>query len=109
MIMQWLYLFLAIVGAIVPLSYLLPFLLAHNFDVTLLFKQLFENNVSAGFGLDVVISALVLFAFVSSEGKRRGMGNLWAYVVCTLTVGVSFGLPLFLFFRELKLSAAKPV
>jgi hypothetical protein len=42
---------------------------------------------------------------VFSEGPRRGMKNLWVYVLCTLLVGVSLGLPLFLFFRERKLNA----
>jgi uncharacterized membrane-anchored protein YhcB (DUF1043 family) len=31
------------------------------------------------------------------------MKHLWVYVLCTLLVGVSLGLPLFLFFRERKL------
>ena len=39
----------------------------------------------------------------SSEGRRAGVRNLWACVLCTLVVGVSSGLPLFLFFRERRL------
>lgn len=105
--MQWLFLFVAVLGAVWPLSYLFPFLSAHGFDVPLLFRQLFQNNVSAFFGVDVFVSALALLLFVFSEGRRRGMKNLWAYVLCTLLVGVSLGLPLFLFFRERKLSAAR--
>lgn len=103
--MQWVFLIAAILGTILPLSYLAPFLLAHGFDVPLLFRQLFQNNVSAFFGVDVIVSALVLWLFVSSEGRRRGMKNLWVYILCTLLVGVSLGLPLFLFFRERKLKA----
>src|ERR1700682_1477305 len=38
------------------------------------------------------------------KGRRRGMRNLWLYVVCNLAVGVSLALPLFLFFRERKLN-----
>jgi hypothetical protein len=33
------------------------------------------------------------------------MRYLWVYVICNLAVGVCFALPLFLFFRERKLSA----
>jgi hypothetical protein len=101
--MQWFFLIAALLGAILPLSYLTPFVLANGFDVPLLFRQLFQNNVSAFFGTDVIISAVVLGVFVFSEGARRRMRNLWVYIVCTLLVGVSFGLPLFLFFRERKL------
>ena len=103
--MQWLYLIAAILGALLPLSYLFPFLAAHGLDVPLLFRQLFQNNVSAFFGTDVIVSSVVLWVFVFSEGRRRGMRNLWLYVVCNLAVGVSLALPLFLFFRERKLDA----
>jgi lysylphosphatidylglycerol synthetase-like protein (DUF2156 family) len=103
--MQWLFLVAAILGAFLPLSYLFPFLATHGFDLPLLFGQLFQNNVSAFFGTDVIISALALLLFVFSEGRRRGMKRLWVYALCTLTVGVSLGLPLFLFFRERKLCA----
>ena len=104
--MQRLYLMAAILGAILPLSQLVPFLKAHGLDMPLFFGQLFQNNVSAFFGLDVIVSSLVLWLFVFSEGRRRGMRNLWLYVVCNLAVGVSLALPLFLFFRERKLNPA---
>lgn len=105
--MQWLYLVAAILGAALPLSQLIPFLLAHGFDVPLLFRQLFGNHVSAFFGLDVIVSSVVLWLFVFSEGRRRRMKNLWLYVLCNLAVGVSLALPLFLFFRERKLDAGR--
>ncbi len=103
--MQWLYLVAAILGTVLPLSQFIPFLAAHGFDMPLFFKQLFENNVSAFFGMDVIVSSVVLWLFVFSEGRRRGMSNLWLYVICNLAVGVSLALPLFLFFRERKLNA----
>jgi len=103
--MRWLYLIAAVVGAALPLSQLIPFLAAHGLDAPLLFRQLFETNASAFFGLDVIVSSVVLWLFVFSEGRRRRMGRLWLYVVCNLAVGVSLALPLFLFFRERRLAA----
>jgi len=102
--MQWLYLICAILGTVLPLSQLLPFLAQHGFDLPLLFKQLFENHISAFFGLDVIVSSIVVWLFVFSEGRRRDMKNLWLYVICNLAVGVSLALPLFLFVRERKLT-----
>ncbi|MBV9958515.1 MAG: DUF2834 domain-containing protein [Acidobacteria bacterium] len=102
-LMQWLYLIAAILGAALPLSQLFPFLAQNGFDVPLLFRQLFQNHVSAFFGLDVIVSSVALWLFVFSEGRRRGMRNLWLYVLCNLAVGVSLAFPLFLFFRERKL------
>ena len=106
--MQWLYLIVAILGAILPLSQLLPFLAAYGLDMPLFFKQLFQNHVSAFFGMDVIVSSVALWLFVITEGKRRGMKNLWVYIVCNLIVGVSLALPLFLFFRERKPSVGSP-
>jgi hypothetical protein len=103
--MQWLYLIAAILGTILPLSQFIPFLATHGFDMPLFFRQLFQNHVSAFFAMDVIVSSLALWLFVFSEGRRRGMKNLWLYVVCNLVVGVSLALPLFLFYRERRLKA----
>jgi len=98
--MQWLYLVTAILGAVLPLSQLIPFLKTHGLDLHLLVQQLFANHISAFFGLDVVVASVALWLFVFLEGRRRGMKHLWLYIVCNLAVGVSLALPLFLFFRE---------
>lgn len=103
--MQWLFLIAAILGTVLPLSYLVPFLADNGLNMPLFFNQLFQNNISAFFGTDVIVSSFALWLFVFSEGRRRGMKNLWVYVLCNLLVGVSLGLPLFLFFRERKLNA----
>ncbi len=101
--MQWFFLSLAILGTLLPLASLAPFLAANGLDLPLFFRQLFQNHVSTFFGLDVFVSSLVLWLFVFTEGRRRGMRHLWVYPVSTLLVGVSLGLPLFLFFRERQL------
>jgi hypothetical protein len=41
-----------------------------------------------------------------SEGKRLGMRLLWLPILGLCTVGVSFGLPLFLYLRERALESA---
>jgi hypothetical protein len=105
--MQWLYLVAAILGTILPLSQFIPFLAESGLDMPLFFRQLFQNHVSAFFGMDVIVSSFVLWLFVFSEGRRRGMKNLWLYVICNLAVGVSLALPLFLFFRERRFEAGK--
>ena len=98
--MKILYLLAAILGAALPLSQLIPFLKTHGLDLTLFFTLLFSNSVSGFFGMDVIVTSIVLWIFVFSEGRRLGMKHLWLYVVCNLVVGVSLALPLFLLFRE---------
>ena len=96
---QWVFLVLAIIGFVLPLRHFIRFLLVAGPNASLFFSQLFQNDVSAFFAMDVVISAIVLFVFVFVEGRRLGMKSLWIYVLATVLVGVSFALPLFLFMR----------
>jgi Terpene cyclase DEP1 len=97
------YLLLCVVGAALPYSQLVPWLLEHGLDLRLFFAELFANRIGAFFGLDVIASAVVLFVLVASEGRRFRVRHRWAPVVATLVVGVSLGLPLFLYFRESRL------
>ena len=97
------YLLLCIAGTVLPYSQFIPFLQDHGLDLRLFFEQLFANNVSGFFGMDVIVSSLVLWVFVYAEGRRLKMRHLWVCVVCNLLVGVSLGLPLFLLMREAKL------
>jgi Terpene cyclase DEP1 len=105
--MQWLYLVGVLAGTLLPLSYLARFVAAHGLDVPLLLSQLFQNDASAFFGVDVFVSGLVLLVFIASEGRRVGVKKAWACVLCTLLVGVSSGLPLFLFFRERRMRGVR--
>jgi len=97
---QYLYLVLCVLGIILPYSQFAPFLAEHGFNVPLFIDQLFANRISGFFGFDVIVSSIALWAFVFTEGRRRQMKHLWVYVICNLTVGVSLGLPLFLYMRE---------
>jgi hypothetical protein len=95
-----LYLALSVLGVVVPYSQFLPFVREHGLDLGLVVEQLFANRVGAFFGLDVVISSVVLWVFVVREGRRTGVRHLWAPIAASLAVGVSLGLPLFLYLRE---------
>lgn len=100
---QTAYLILCILGTILPYSQFVPFLVEHGLNLQLFFEQLFVNRISSFFGMDLIVSSLVLWVFVFWEGSRLGMKNLWIYVASNLLVGVSLGLPLFLLMRQRKL------
>ncbi len=99
------YLRLCVLGTLLPYWQLLPFLRDHGLDLRLFFAQLFANPVSGFFGMDVIVSSIVLWAFVYVEGRRIGMRHLWAPIVANLAVGVSLGLPLFLYMRETEIGS----
>ena len=94
------HLVLCVAGIALPDSQFIPFLLQDGFNMRLFVDQLFANRISAFFGFDVLVSAVTLWIFVGREGARLGLKHLWVPLVVTLTVGVSFGLPLFLYMRE---------
>lgn len=102
--LRHLYLAFALIGLILPYWQFVPWLVQHHgFNLPLFFHDLFANRIGAFFAIDVVVSAVVLLSFIQTEGKRLGMRLLWLPTVATLLVGVSCGLPLFLYLRQLHL------
>jgi hypothetical protein len=99
------YLLLCILGTVIPYFSFVPWLRDHGFDLSVMVDELFANRISAFFGLDVIVSSVVLWVFVAWEGRRIGVRHLWAPVVGSLTVGVSLGLPLFLYLRESRMES----
>jgi len=77
----------------------------HALNMPLFIRDLFANRISAFFGADVIVSAVVLLSFIYTEGKRFQVRRLWLPVISVLLVGVSLGLPLFLYLRQLHLDA----
>jgi hypothetical protein len=94
------YLGLCVVGTILPLTAFVPFLRTHGLDAGEFAAQLFGTPVSSFFGWDVIVSSFVLWVFVLTEGRRFAIAPLWAPIAANLLVGVSLGLPLFLYLRE---------
>jgi hypothetical protein len=94
---------LCLPGAALPCWQLVPWLMAHGLDLRLFFSELFSTHIGGFFGMDVIVSAAVLFLFIGVEGRRLAIQRLWVPVVATCAVGVSLGFPLFLYLRQLKL------
>lgn len=101
--LQITYLILCILGTVLPYSQFVPFLIENGLDLKLFWKQLFANQISSFFSIDLIVSSLVLWIFVFWEGSRLKMKNLWVYIASNLLVGISLGLPLFLLMRQRKL------
>jgi Terpene cyclase DEP1 len=94
----------ALVGLILPYSQFLPWIVEHQaLNISFFMRDLFANKISAFFALDVIVSAIVLILFIHSEGKRLRMRLLRLPTIGTLIVGVSLGLPLFLYLRQVAL------
>jgi len=102
-----LYLALAGLGFLLPYSQFAPWVVAHGLDIRLFLSEFGANPISRFFGWDVIVSACVLIAFMRIERGRTPVRHPWVPIVGLALVGVSFGLPLFLYLREDALSASR--
>lgn len=81
----------------------MPWVRDHGLNLALLLRELFANRIGGFFGLDAIVTAIVVIVFVRREGRRVNLAasRRWLPIIAILTVGASLGLPLFLYFREL--------
>ena len=101
--MKYVYLILSILGTILPWAQFGPWLFDNGLAIQLFFEEASSNRIATFAWLDLCVSAAVVLLFVVVEGRRIGVRHLWAPFVAMLIVGVSLALPLFLFFRQLRL------
>ena len=99
--LKTIYLGLCVLGVVLPYWQFVPWVMANGLNLPLMVQQLFANRISGFFGMDVLVSSLVLLVFMRSESKRLRVRGRWFPVLALLTVGVSLALPLFLYLREL--------
>ena len=98
--MKWIYALLCLLGIAGPYYFFVPFVMDEGLNLQLIVSQLFANRISSFFGADVIVSSLVLWAFIYHENRIRRIRLWWLAIVANLAVGVSLGFPLFLLLRE---------
>lgn len=102
-----LYLFLTVLGAVIPFGAFLPWLMGNGLNLVSFYHSATINPVSIFAWLDVFISAIVLLIYIVVDGRENKIKHNWVAVVATLTIGVSCGLPLYLYFKEKQRIALK--
>jgi hypothetical protein len=88
------------VGILLPYGAIVPWLLDNGFNPSLLLQEAIVNPISVFAWLDVFVSAVALITFIVADGKRNSVSYRYIAVVGTLCVGVSFGLPFYLYLKE---------
>ena len=101
--LRHLYLVFCLLGLLLPYSQFILWIIEHNaLNMPLFMRDLLANRISAFFAFDVVVSAIVLLLFIQSEGRLLRLRFLWLPMLGAVFVGVSLGLPLFLYLRQLE-------
>lgn len=101
------YLALCILGTVAPNIAFAPWIVEHGLDISRLLEELFVNRVSSAFAIDLAVTAVVLSLFMIWEGRRAGVRMVWLPILLTFSVGVSCGVPLFMFMRERRLGVTR--
>ncbi|MBC7875551.1 MAG: DUF2834 domain-containing protein [Anaerolineales bacterium] len=100
------YLLLTFLGLLFPYYFIFQFYIIDTTPTLQAITGLFATNMSAAFNSDLLMSVLTAWVFMGFEGKRINMKNWWLFLPATL-IGLSFALPLFLYFRERHLENKK--
>lgn len=94
------YLGLAIIGAIVPMFYFVTWFNENSWSLGAMIEAWNVNAATTGLVYDLTIAAVALTVFIIAEATfRRDWLSLIA-VPATYCIGVSCGLPLYLFLRS---------
>ncbi|MBY6114151.1 DUF2834 domain-containing protein [Mameliella alba] len=95
-----LWLALALWGAVHPMYYFASYLAENDWSLQALIDAWFVNDSTRGLTWDLTIAAIVLTLWVLAEvAVRRNWVALLA-IPATFCIGVSCGLPLYLYFRS---------
>lgn len=97
--MRWAFAALAVWGAVHPMYYFLAWFGENGFDLGGMVEAWHANAASSGLVWDLTIAAVALTVWVLVEVLRH---RHWAGLIAipaTFCIGVSCGLPLYLFLR----------
>lgn len=99
-VLRVIYLALAIWGAIHPMYYFVQWFQENTWDIMAMVDAWHVSAATSGLVWDLTIAALALTLWIIAEvATRRNWGALIA-IPATFCIGVSCGLPLYLFLRS---------
>lgn len=101
----WIYLLLAVAGAVLTWLANLDFIRSEGsaFDLGLFIRQANANPAAQSLSRDLAIGATAVTIWMVRESRRLGMrGLVWVLLSC-VTIAFAFGAPLFLHLRERRL------
>ena len=103
--LKWVYLLLAILGAVLPTLANIEFARSYgaSFDIKLFIELANNNPASQSLSRDLLVGSSAVLLWIISESKRLEMKNLWIVILTTFTIAFAFSAPLFLYLRELRI------
>ena len=100
--MRWLFAALAVWGAIHPMYYFVQWFQANGYDIMAMVDAWHANTASSGLVWDLTIAAIALTVWVIYETLQTRQFICLIAIPATFCIGVSCGLPLYIFIRMSK-------
>jgi len=103
--LQWLYLGLAIAGAVLPWLANLEFIQSYgaSFDLGQFVQLANANPAAQSLSRDLAIGATAVVIWMVQESRRLQMRGLVWVLLCCVSLAFACGAPLFLYLRERRL------
>jgi len=98
--MKTVYLIAALAGTLVPWAFFAGFVLSHGSDIPLFVSLLLASGPSAGITADLLISCAVFWIWSWRDSRKNGIAGWWLTIPAIWMVGLSLGLPLYLWLKE---------
>ena len=101
-ILSYLYLFLSILGAILPMLANFDFAkeYGNSFDINNFIELANANPAAQSISRDLLIGATAVFIWIVNESKKLNMKNMWIVYFGNFLIAFAFSAPFFLFLRE---------
>lgn len=103
MILRLIYLALAIWGAIHPMYYFVSWFQENGVSLSGMIDAWHVNNATSGLVWDLTIAAVTLTVWIIAEVSVRRNWVALIAIPATFGIGVSCGLPLYLFLRTARI------
>ncbi|WP_255094093.1 DUF2834 domain-containing protein [Synechococcus sp. J7-Johnson] len=103
--LQWIYLSLAVFGAIFPWLANVQFIRDYGdaFNLAQFIELANANPAARSLSRDLLIGATAVTIWIVSETRRLKMRGLWLVLLSSVTIAFAFAAPFFLFLRERRL------
>lgn len=98
--MKRFYLLAMLIGAALPLYFFITFFAENGLGPQNFARAAFNNSASTAFIADLLLSAIIALVFIGNDARKLGIQKIWMVILGTCFVGLSFGLPMYLYFRE---------
>ena len=101
-ILSYLYLFLSILGAVLPMLANFEFAreYGNSFDINNFIALANANPAAQSISRDLLVGASAIFIWIVNESKKLKMKNMWVVFIGTFLIAFAFSAPFFLFLRE---------